>query len=183
MTALSDTRSAADGLRHLNSLAPTDAEESLLRCLGSHRWSVAMTSRRPFGSLDALLVTADACADELDRDDWLEAFSHHPRIGDVDRLRERYGATATWSEGEQRGVAGADEDVLRALAECNRTYDQRFGHIFLVCASGRSAAEMLALLRERLDNEPPREFVIACGEQRKITRVRLERLVMEGGGS
>jgi 2-oxo-4-hydroxy-4-carboxy-5-ureidoimidazoline decarboxylase len=103
--------------------------------------------------------------------------THHPRIGDVSKLREKYKATATWSSQEQRGVQEASEEVLQGLADGNREYEARFGFIFLVCATGKSAGEMLALLRERMNNEPEAELRIAAGEQAKITRIRLEKLL------
>jgi 2-oxo-4-hydroxy-4-carboxy-5-ureidoimidazoline decarboxylase len=112
--------------------------------------------------------------------DWLEAFGHHPPIGaDVDALREKFQATADWSSGEQEAVASADESVLEALAQGNRDYESRHGFIFIVCASGKSAAEMLAILRSRMDNAPADELRIAAGEQAKITRLRLDKLEEE----
>jgi len=112
----------------------------------------------------------------LGREDWLEAFAHHPEIGDVDRLRERFGAGAAFSEGEQAGVEGAGEEVLRRLAAGNRAYREKFGHVFLVCATGKTAAQMLELLEARLPAEPAAELEVAAGEQAKITRLRLEKL-------
>jgi 2-oxo-4-hydroxy-4-carboxy-5-ureidoimidazoline decarboxylase len=102
---------------------------------------------------------------------------HHPRIGDVSKLREKYKATGAWSEQEQRGMEGAGEDVIQALADGNRAYEERFGFIFLVCATGKSAAQMLGLLRERMNNPPDRELRVAAEEQAKITRIRLEKLL------
>jgi 2-oxo-4-hydroxy-4-carboxy-5-ureidoimidazoline decarboxylase len=109
--------------------------------------------------------------------DWLEAFTHHPQIGaDVATLREKYASTAKQSAAEQAGVEEAGEATLKALSTANTEYLARFGWIFLVCATGKSASEMLALLRERIDNEPAAELRIAAGEQVKITRLRLEKL-------
>ncbi len=109
--------------------------------------------------------------------DWLEAFAAHPRIGDVDALRAKFAATAAWASGEQAGVAGASESTLRALAEGNRDYEAKFGHIFIVCATGKTADEMLGLLRERLANEPDAELAVAAAEQAKITAIRLRKLL------
>ena len=108
--------------------------------------------------------------------DWLEAFAAHPRIGDLDALRKKFASTANWCAGEQAGVAAADEAVLTALADGNRAYEARFGYIFIVCATGKSAAEMLAILTARLANDPEVELKVATAEQAKITRLRLEKL-------
>lgn len=138
-----------------------------------------MARGRPYGSWDTLLQAAESVADGLLRDDWLEAFSHHPRIGDLDNLRRRFADTASWSEGEQASVAGANEQVLADLAEGNRRYEARFGYIFIVCASGRSAEEMLGLLRQRLPNAPDDEWKVAAEQQRRITALRLDKLLRD----
>ncbi len=154
--------------------APEDEARQLLRtCCGAGRWVERMLVRRPFGSLEAAL---DAAREEwfaLSADDWREAFSHHPRIGDRDTLRRRFAATRALSEREQSGVSGASEDVLAALLEGNREYEARFGYIFIVCAAGKTAAEMLALLRARLPNDPQTEIRIAAEEHAKICELRL----------
>jgi 2-oxo-4-hydroxy-4-carboxy-5-ureidoimidazoline decarboxylase len=136
-----------------------------------------MEARRPFADTNALLASADEVWAGLGPADWKEAFAHHPRIGDKQALRERFAATRQWAAGEQAGVSGASEAALDALAEGNRDYESRFGHIFIVCATGKTAEEMLALLRERLGNDPEIEERIAAGEQAKITRIRLEKLL------
>lgn len=152
--------------------------ERLRACCGARRWVDAMLAARPFGDAAGLFAAAASSADALEPADWLEAFSHHPRIGDLAGLRARFGARAgSWSEGEQAAAAGASDDVLADLAEANRLYEDRFGHLFIVCATGRSAAEMLATLEGRLPNDPPSELRVAAGEQRKITRLRLEKLL------
>ncbi|RME73306.1 MAG: 2-oxo-4-hydroxy-4-carboxy-5-ureidoimidazoline decarboxylase [Planctomycetota bacterium] len=168
-------------MRRLDALAEPQAREALARCCGSHRWVEAMLARRPFGTREALERAASEIWFGLGREDWLEAFSHHPRIGDTERLRERFGASGRWSEGEQAGVRGAPEAVLEALAEGNRRYEQRFGWIFLICASGLDAANMLAALRERLRNDPETELRIAASEQDRITRLRLGKLLASLG--
>lgn len=164
-------------LDDLNAMEPAGAAEELLRCFGARRWVERMVSARPFASREALFAAAERAADSLDRDDWLEAFSHHPRIGGVDALRAKFAATRAWSANEQGGAAQADEAVLRALADGNDEYERRFGHIFIVCATGRSAAEMLAILRSRIGNDAATELGIAAGEQRRIARLRLEKLL------
>jgi allantoicase len=154
-----------------------DLQGALSRVCGSRRWVRAMLAQAPFHSRAHLFGEADRQWWRLGDGDWREAFSHHPRIGaDIATLRAKYASTADWSAGEQAGVASASDAVLEGLAAGNRAYEARFGHIFLVCATGRSAAEMLELLRERLDNTPENELRIAAGEQAKITRIRLEKL-------
>lgn len=169
-------------MTRLDALPETQAVAAFLRCCGSRRWAEAMARGRPYRDAPALLAAAECAADGLARADWLEAFSQHPRIGDRASLGARFPTTSAWSSGEQAGVAAAGVDVLDALVEGNRAYEGRFGHIFIVCATGKSAAEMLALLRERLPNDPEHELGIAAAEQRKITALRLEKLLSEGAG-
>jgi len=164
---------------NLDELNPTPAEEAqvaLLRCCGSRRWAERTLASRPFGSAAELFAAADDVWQNLDRDDWLEAFAAHPRIGDLDNLRKKFAATADWASHEQSGVAAASEETLRQLADGNRRYEERFGYIFIVLATGKSAAEMLDILNARLRNSPDQELAIAAAEQAKITRLRLEKL-------
>lgn len=164
-------------LDHLNTLPEDEAEAVFRRCCGAARWARQMTARRPFATPEALFAMADEIWARLSRDDWLEAFAHHPRIGDLESLRTRFASTRAWAAGEQAGAATASEAVLHALAEGNRAYEERFGYIFIVCATGKSADEMLGLLRARLPNDPAAELHVAAAEQRKITRLRLEKLL------
>ena len=150
-----------------------EARRLLVRACGSSGWVERMLARRPFGSREALLSAARAEWDGLSADDWREAFSHHPKIGDREKLRQRFPATHELSSREQAGVDSASDAVLDALAAGNRRYEHTFGYIFIVCASGLSADEMLAMLTDRLDNDPDREIRIAAGEQAKITALRL----------
>jgi OHCU decarboxylase len=129
-----------------------------------------MAGARPFPDASSLAETADATWRELSPDDWLEAFSAHPAIGSKIDL-------SPFSRQEQSGTRGADSDMLAELADLNRRYADRFGHVFLVCATGRTAAEMLAIGRKRLGNDAETELAIAAEEQRKITRLRLEKLL------
>jgi 2-oxo-4-hydroxy-4-carboxy-5-ureidoimidazoline decarboxylase len=133
-----------------------------------------MLLRRPFGGVPALLTAAREEWFALAPDDWRDAFAHHPKIGDLGALRARFAATAALAEREQAGVAGAPHAILDALAEGNRAYEQRFGFIFIVCAAGRSAGEMLDMLRARLRNDPRTELLIAAEEQAQITARRRE---------
>jgi OHCU decarboxylase len=166
-----------EGLNQLNSLSDEEARKELLRCCGSRRWSRAMAEARPFRDLRQLLQTAESVWKELGPSDWLQAFEAHPRIGDKAALKKK------WAGQEQAGAAGASEATLDALADGNLRYEQRFGHIFIVCATGKSADEMLSLLNSRLPNEPVAELKIAAEEQRKITELRLKKLVEENGGA
>ena len=166
-----------DALKRLNEGPAGEAREELRRCCGASQWAEDMTVRRPFRDREALLAAADEVWWGLEEPDWREAFAHHPKIGDADALRARFASTRQWAVGEQAGVRGAAEETLVALADGNRTYEDRFGFIFIVCATGKTADEMLSLLRARMPNQPRDEIRIAAGEQAKITRVRLEKLL------
>ena len=132
-----------------------------------------MLARRPFGSRDAALAAAREEWFVLTRADWIEAFNHHPRIGDRGELRRKFAPTRTLSEREQSGVNSASEETLAALMDANRQYEAQFGYIFIVCATGKSAEEMLALLRARLQNDPEAEIRVAAEEHAKICELRL----------
>lgn len=160
----------------LDELSHEDALECFKACCGSKSWYTAMETGRPFNRPEALTAAADAYLDALSDSDWLEAFSCHPRIGDLDSLRMKYAGNTQWSRGEQGGIDQANEAVLAELSKLNRDYFERFGFIFIVCASGKSAAEMLGLLKDRINNDRAAEIAIAAEEQRKITHLRLEKL-------
>jgi 2-oxo-4-hydroxy-4-carboxy-5-ureidoimidazoline decarboxylase len=169
----------------LNALPSDEARQTLTRCCGSARWVEAMLGRRPFASSAALHAAAEAIWVGLERQDFLEAFAHHPKIGTEIGSQgsppagdERLAATAAWSRQEQARVAEADDGIKNALAAANAAYLRRFGFIFIVCATGKSAGEMLGLLEARLQNDPTRELLIAAGEQARITRLRLEKLAI-----
>jgi 2-oxo-4-hydroxy-4-carboxy-5-ureidoimidazoline decarboxylase len=163
------------GLQRIDKASEEDARAFLSTCCGSSRWVERMLERRPFLSVDNLLSVARAEWFALTPHDWREAFQHHPKIGDRESLRARFPATAQLSAAEQHGVTGASEAVLEGLAEANQAYESRFGYIFIVCATGKTAEEMLALLRQRLSNDPQAELLIAAEEQAKITALRLQR--------
>ena len=155
--------------------AGTAAEAAALlrQTCGSSRWVERMLARRPFGTREALL---DAAREEwfaLTSEDWLQAFAEHPRIGDREALARKFPDTHHLASREQAGVSGAGADVLSALAEGNAAYERKFGHIFIVCASGLTADEMLRRLRERLGNDRELELRIAGQEQARITELRL----------
>lgn len=152
------------------------ARQMLRTCCGSARWVERMLARRPFGTEDALLAAARDVWFSLEEADWREAFADHPRIGDRESLKEKFAETRHLAAGEQSGVDGAREDVLEALAEGNAAYERTFGYIFIVCATGLSASEMLARLEARLHNDPADEIRIAAEEQARITELRLLKL-------
>jgi len=158
-------------------MAVDQLKAELTRCCGSSRWVEQMIAARPFKSVSELMTCSDDVWQYLAVDDWQEAFAHHPKIGDLSSIKAKFASTSAWAQGEQKGVASASDDVLEALAKGNSDYEQKFGYIFIVCATGKSADEMLALLQERLKNEPAHEIRNAMREQNKITRIRLEKLL------
>jgi 2-oxo-4-hydroxy-4-carboxy-5-ureidoimidazoline decarboxylase len=162
--------------RRLDRASVQEARGLLTACCGSSAWVERMLRRRPFGNDQALATAAREAWVDLTQTDWLEAFSHHPKIGDRASLAKRFPETAHLSAQEQRGVNDASAQLLDDLAAGNRAYAEKFGYIFIVCASGKSAGEMLALLRARLTNDAETEVRVAAGEQAKITRLRLQRL-------
>ncbi len=161
-------------LERWHRLGRAEAEAELLKCCGSRVWAARVADRRFYPDPAALHEAADRAWEEVGREDWLEAFRAHPRLGDRDALRKKF-ATAAWAAGEQAGAAGASEETITALAEGNRAYEERFGHIFILCATGKGAEEMLARLHERLYHSRETELIIAAEEQRRITRIRLEK--------
>ncbi|HYN19837.1 MAG TPA: allantoicase [Thermoanaerobaculia bacterium] len=158
----------------LNVLPGQNVFERLLTCCASRNWAFKVAGARPFHSFDALHAGSGHGFDELRRDDWLEAFAAHPRIGE---RAAGEGVTSRWSAQEQSGTDEASPEILAQLNEANRLYEQRFGHVFLVCATGKTAFEMLDLLGHRLGNDADTELQVAAGEQRKITRLRLDKLL------
>jgi 2-oxo-4-hydroxy-4-carboxy-5-ureidoimidazoline decarboxylase len=158
----------------LNALEPAAAALALRRACGAERWVSRMLEQRPFESAEHLYRSADEEWRACVRQDILEAFAHHPRIGeDMDALRQRFQNTAALSSREQAGIAEASDETLRALRDANAAYFARFGFIFIICATGRSADEMLSALQHRLGNDPDTELRIAAAEHAKITRLRL----------
>jgi OHCU decarboxylase len=155
----------------VNALPPDDAREALARCCGSARWVAGMLGRRPFASNEALHAAADEVWQGLGPADFLEAFAAHPKIGE-----KKTSATSAWSAQEQARASDASTDAASALRALNETYDQRFGHIFIICATGKTAGEILTALRARLSNDPDTELAVAAAEQARITHLRLEKL-------
>jgi OHCU decarboxylase len=137
---------------------------------------------RPFQDLQALLAKADTVWWGLDAKDWLEAFSRHPKIGEKKSARSQAEKAQEWSRQEQSGTSGADDETRLELAAANMEYERKFGYIYIICATGKTADEMLSILRKRLLNDAERELRIAAEEQRRITHLRLQKLLMNESG-
>jgi 2-oxo-4-hydroxy-4-carboxy-5-ureidoimidazoline decarboxylase len=157
---------------HLNN---EKKREILQKCCGSSVWIEKMLTIPPAEDLIDLFEDAEEKWYECNEEDWKEAFLHHPKIGDINSLKEKFASTADFVEDEQLSVKETSEKVLESLAESNRAYEKKFGYIFIVSASGKSAEEMLGILTARLNNNPEEEIQIAMEEQNKITRLRLEK--------
>lgn len=160
-----------------NALSESAARDQLALCCSSDAWIDAMLVRRPFGTQSALVATADSMWAGMGESDILEAFAGHPKIGNMASLKARYAASGSLAASEQAGVGAASDAVIERLAKGNASYEARFGFIFIVCASGKSADEMCSLLEERLANSRDVELQIAAEEQRKIMQLRLEKLL------
>lgn len=164
-------------LEAINSQTFSETCNELLKCCGSKRWAERLAAARPFASIDEVKENASSIWWSLSNDDWLEAFRSHPKIGERKAAAPVAADAHKWSEQEQSGVSGTAVDTLEALSELNQQYAKKFGYIFIVCASGKSAEQMLSLLRERLHNEPEVELPIAAAEQAKITELRIDKLI------
>jgi 2-oxo-4-hydroxy-4-carboxy-5-ureidoimidazoline decarboxylase len=167
------------GIQRLNAASREEAFTELLACCGSIKWAQRMVESRPFANAAALFEASEQNWWELRPGDWLEAFASHPKIGERQAAQNRSGHSSEWSAQEQAGMRDAAGETVSALAEANRAYQDRFGYIFIVCATGKQAEEMLALCRERLANDPETEFCTAAREQQKITEIRLKKLIEE----
>ena len=173
---MTDPGVTSRGVAAFDALPDYDAAPLLESCCGSHAWIQAMLERRPFRSLARILDEADEIWWSLSPEDWREAFDHHPRIGDQSAAAPQAAVARAWSADEQRGATASSHATRQALVDGNREYERKFGHIYLVSATGKSAAEILDLLRVRLSNDPATELRVAALEQAKITRLRLEKL-------
>jgi len=164
-------------LTWLNVLTDDEATKELLQCCGSRRWASATAAGRPYESLELLLASSDDIWWQLDRNDWLEAFRSHPKIGEEKAADKVSAQSQQWSGHEQSGVTNASHETTSSLAELNRAYEQKFGYIFIICATGKTGEEMLNALRERLEHDAETELPIAAAEQAKITELRLKKLL------
>jgi OHCU decarboxylase len=181
------------GLARINTMSSEEATANLLECCSSENWARQMAELRPFQSEEQLLDAADRVWRRLSQADWLEAFRHHPQIGEktgekvgektADKTQTRAAAhthpdkALQWAKDEQSATRSANQQTLDELATANRDYLARFGYISIICATGKSAEEMLALLRQRLQNDPVKEIGVAAEEQSRITRLRLVKLL------
>ncbi len=162
-------------LARWNSLPPDKAAHEILPCCGSHAWALGMAARRPLLGEAALLAACDEVWNGLAKSDWLDAFRSHPRIGDSHAPASATAQSASWSGAEQRKAASADDGIKAALAAGNRAYEQKFDRIFIICATGKSAPEILASLERRLQNDEAAELREAAEQQRQIARLRLKK--------
>ncbi len=165
-------------LSELNQLPVSQLKAALTTCCGASVWVNRMARLSPFETAGTLFDQAETTWLTCTEADWREAFTHHPKIGDIDSLRAKFATTKAWAAGEQAGVSSASEQVLDGLTAGNRQYEEKFGYIFIICATGKSAGDMLDSLNARLSNSPKTEIRIAMQEQGKITRLRLEKLLL-----
>ena len=164
-------------LKELNNLPENEVLKQFSICCGASKWTEQMINSCPFQNKNELLKMAEETWFSLSGQDWLEAFSHHPKIGNIRSLQSKFQKTAKLSESEQKSISHVSEDILKEIAEGNQLYEKKFGYIFIVCATGKTAEEMLALLKERLKNDPEAELLTAAEEQNKITQLRLGNLL------
>jgi allantoicase len=175
--AETSTSTSATGIQRFNDLTAAQAEKALLDCCGSREWAAEMMARRPYESDSDFFVAADAIWSGLGKRDWLAAFRRHPAIGAGKATAKQSATAKQWSAGEQSVAQQAQAETLAEMAEANSEYQAKFGYVFLVCATGKTADEILASLRQRMANDPKTELRVAAQEQRKITRLRLEKLL------
>jgi len=167
-------------LENLNALSKADAFTKFEQCCVSKTWVNAMVDSRPFNDENELIIkAASVWFDDCSEDDFKEAFTGHPKIGDVESLKERFANTKEWASGEQSKMSEANEATIKALAKANTDYETKFGYIFIVSASGKSAEEMLAIINQRLTHQPTDELFVAMNEQHKITVIRLQKMISD----
>lgn len=172
---LDDPARTALGVSRLDTLPVDRADAELTACCAARRWVEAMLAARPFGAVERVYAASDRAWASTGQDDWHEAFRAHPRIGE--RAKTSDGAGKGWSAQEQAGMGTAAEELRHAMAAANRAYEEKFGFLYIVCASGKSAEELLAIVRQRLDNSPERELEAAAAELHRITTIRLGKLL------
>lgn len=163
-------------LKEFNLLPTAMKHEKLFHCCGCTVWVENLLRQSPYESIEALKLHSDLIWFRLDKKHWLEAFTHHPKIGDIKSLEKKFASTRQWAAGEQASVAEASHTTLLKLKNGNDEYEKKFGFIFIVCATGKSAAEMLLLLQQRMNNSIDSEIKIAAEEQNKITHIRIDKL-------
>lgn len=163
-------------IQELNQMSRADAYATLLQCCAATRWVDSVLDVRPYSSVKVLLQAAEDCWASMEEPDYLEAFDGHPKIGDPASLKAKYAATHTMASNEQASVQQANEKIIMDLASCNQAYEDKFGFIFIICATGKSADEMLSSIKARLVNSREKELQLAAIEQGKITTLRIEKL-------
>ena len=164
-------------LQELNNLPEEKLKEVFFQCCGCRDWAAQLVQLRPFSSFKDLKDKSDNIWFSCDEISWLEAFTYHPKIGDIESLEKKFAATKQWTLAEQSGVHESSKLVLQQLKEGNNSYETKYGFIFIDCATGKSAEEMLSLLQERIKNDRSDELKIAITEQNKITHLRLNKLM------
>ncbi len=164
-------------LETFNSLPKEQLFTELEKCCGSKKWIQAMIKARPFKDIESIHCISDSIWSSVANEDILEAFKHHPQIGNIESLKQKFASTSHWASSEQKATEEASDEVLFALKKGNEDYLQRFGFIFIVCATGKTAQEMLKLLQSRITNKKDKELMIAAAEQNKITHLRLDKLL------
>jgi 2-oxo-4-hydroxy-4-carboxy-5-ureidoimidazoline decarboxylase len=162
-------------LARWHQLPLAEAAQEILSCCGSTAWAAQMASQRPYGDEESLCATADHCWHNLPQADWLEAFRSHPRIGEKHAQTATTASSAAWSSKEQSQMKDADAAILLRMQQGQREYEERFGRIFIVCASGKPPAEMLAILERRMQNSPEQELLEAAAQQQQIMQLRLHK--------
>ena len=164
-------------LSEFNELSKDNIKAALLKCCGSTNWVNRMTEKHPFKSEDELFNIAERNWHECSEEDWLEAFSHHPKLGDLGSIKQKFANTSEWAGEEQSGAKSAAPEIIEELAMANIAYEKKFGFIYILCATGKTAKVMLSILRIRLNNDRQTELKMAMEEQNKITKLRLEKLL------
>ncbi|HEX6718817.1 MAG TPA: 2-oxo-4-hydroxy-4-carboxy-5-ureidoimidazoline decarboxylase [Pyrinomonadaceae bacterium] len=164
-------------LAWLNSLPAEAAAQELLQCCGSKRWAEQTAAGRPHPSLESLIARSNEVWWSLDRSDWLEAFRSHPKIGEKKAAEQVSAQSQQWSGQEQAGMTNASQQTANSLTALNHAYEEKFGYIFIICATGKTPEQMLSALHERLQHNPDAELPIAAAEQSKITELRLKKLL------
>jgi 2-oxo-4-hydroxy-4-carboxy-5-ureidoimidazoline decarboxylase len=162
-------------LERWNGLAHADAAAEILPCCGSRQWAYQLAQQRPFADAPELFAASDAIWAGLQRADWYEAFASHPRIGEKKAPQSATAQSAQWSSREQGGVATVGVDIQEKLKLANAAYEARFGRIYIVCASGKTAEQMLAILEQRMGNDDAVELLESAEQQRQITQLRLRK--------
>lgn len=164
-------------LEDFNKQSREKAGQDLFKCCGSKAWVNKIMENFPYNSIEDLKISSDRIWFGCKKEDWMEAFSHHPKIGAQNSADKKHSSTAEWAKQEQSAVKDAGQIILSELEKANQTYENKFGFIFIVCATGKTAAEMLKLLNHRLNNEHEKELHIAINEQNKITHLRINKLL------